>query len=113
MLSHVEAVVKNCKGFERVVTSDAKNPDISTHRRAQPSSPAHAGPVRPCAPLPLPPDWKEEEAVVRRRRKKKDEKRRERKKRKRKKRRREKEKKKEEGGGEEGGGEGERGRKPR
>ena len=30
VLSHVEAVVKNCKGFEQVVTSDAKNPDIST-----------------------------------------------------------------------------------
>ena len=30
VLSHVEAVVKNCKGFEQIVTSDAKNPDIST-----------------------------------------------------------------------------------
>ena len=30
VLSHVEAVVKNCEGFEQVVTSDAKNPDIST-----------------------------------------------------------------------------------
>jgi len=26
----VEAVVKKCEGFEQVVTSDAKNPDIST-----------------------------------------------------------------------------------
>jgi len=30
VLSHVEAVVKNCEGFEQVMTSDAKNPDIST-----------------------------------------------------------------------------------
>ena len=30
MLSHVEAVVKNCEGLEQVVMSDAKNPDIST-----------------------------------------------------------------------------------
>ena len=30
VLSHVEAVVKNCKGFEQIVTSDAKNPNIST-----------------------------------------------------------------------------------
>ena len=30
VLSHVEAMVKNYKGFEQVVTSDAKNPDIST-----------------------------------------------------------------------------------
>ena len=29
VLSHVEAVVKNCKGFEQIVTSDTKNPDIS------------------------------------------------------------------------------------
>ena len=30
VLSHVEAVVKNWEDFEQVVTSDAKNPDIST-----------------------------------------------------------------------------------
>ena len=30
VLSHVEAVVKTWEGFEQVVTSDAKNPDIST-----------------------------------------------------------------------------------
>ena len=30
VLSHVEAMVKNWEDFEQVVTSDAKNPDIST-----------------------------------------------------------------------------------
>jgi len=30
VLSHVEVVVKNWEGFGQVVTSDAKNPDIST-----------------------------------------------------------------------------------